>query len=57
MTNVAPDYARRDKRDLAWERISDETKEPGSWLSSLNQYKRLSLDCHRRMDAPNVFYS
>jgi hypothetical protein len=29
-----PDYARRDKTDLAWERISHETKEPGSRLSS-----------------------
>jgi hypothetical protein len=29
-----PDYARRDKRDLAWERISHETKESESRLSS-----------------------
>jgi hypothetical protein len=27
-------YARRDKTDLAWERISHEMKESGSWLSS-----------------------
>jgi hypothetical protein len=29
-----PDYARQDKIDLAWERISHEIKESGSWLSS-----------------------
>jgi hypothetical protein len=29
-----PDYARGDKIDLAWERISHKTKESGSWLSS-----------------------
>jgi hypothetical protein len=29
-----PDYARQDKIDLAWERISHETKESGSWSSS-----------------------
>jgi hypothetical protein len=29
-----PDYARRDKIDLAWERIYHETKESGSWSSS-----------------------
>jgi hypothetical protein len=29
------DCARRDKIDLAWERISHEMKESGSWLSSL----------------------
>jgi hypothetical protein len=28
------DCARQDKMDLAWERISHETKESGSWLSS-----------------------
>jgi hypothetical protein len=28
------DYARRDKIDLGWERISHETKESGSRLSS-----------------------
>jgi hypothetical protein len=28
------DYARQDKIDLAWERISHEMKESGSWLSS-----------------------
>jgi hypothetical protein len=28
------DYARQDRKDLAWERISHETKESGSWLSS-----------------------
>jgi hypothetical protein len=28
------DFARRDKIDLAWERISQETKKSGSWLSS-----------------------
>jgi hypothetical protein len=28
-------YARQDKIDLAWERISHETKESGSSLSSL----------------------
>jgi hypothetical protein len=28
------DYARRDKIDLAWERISHETRESGFWLSS-----------------------
>jgi hypothetical protein len=27
------DYARQDKIDLAWERISYEMKESGSWLS------------------------
>jgi hypothetical protein len=27
-------YARRDRIDLPWERISHETKESGSWLSS-----------------------
>jgi hypothetical protein len=29
-----PDSARKDKIDLAWERISDETKESGCRLSS-----------------------
>jgi hypothetical protein len=29
-----PDYARRNKIDLAWERISHEVKESGSWSSS-----------------------
>jgi hypothetical protein len=29
-----PDYARQDKIELAWERISHETKESGSRLSS-----------------------
>jgi hypothetical protein len=29
-----PDYARQDKIDLVWERISHETKKSGSWLSS-----------------------
>jgi hypothetical protein len=29
-----PDYARQDRTDLAWERISHETKESGTWLSS-----------------------
>jgi hypothetical protein len=29
-----PDYARRDKIDFAWERISHEMKESGFWLSS-----------------------
>jgi hypothetical protein len=29
-----PDYGRQGKIDLAWERISHETKESGSWLSS-----------------------
>jgi hypothetical protein len=28
------DYARQDNIDLAWERISRDTKESGSWLSS-----------------------
>jgi hypothetical protein len=28
------DYARQNKTDLAWERISHETMESGSWLSS-----------------------
>jgi hypothetical protein len=28
------DYARQNKIDLAWERISHEIKESGSWLSS-----------------------
>jgi hypothetical protein len=31
------DYARQDKIDLAWERISKETKESGSWLSSFEK--------------------
>jgi hypothetical protein len=30
-----PGSVRRDKIDLAWERISHEMKESGSWLSSL----------------------
>jgi hypothetical protein len=34
-----PDYARQDKVDLAWERISLETKEFGSWLSSVETIK------------------
>jgi hypothetical protein len=29
-----PDYAKQDKTDLAWERMSHETKESGTWLSS-----------------------
>jgi hypothetical protein len=29
-----PHYARQDKIDLAWERISYEIKEYGSWLRS-----------------------
>jgi hypothetical protein len=29
-----PDYARQNKITLAWERISYETKESGSWLGS-----------------------
>jgi hypothetical protein len=29
-----PDYARHGKINLTWERISHETKESGSWLSS-----------------------
>jgi hypothetical protein len=29
-----PNYARQDKLDLVWERISHETKESGSRLSS-----------------------
>jgi hypothetical protein len=29
-----PDYVRQDKIDLAWEGISHEMKESGSWLSS-----------------------
>jgi hypothetical protein len=29
-----PDCDGQDKIDLAWERISHETKESGSWLSS-----------------------
>jgi hypothetical protein len=29
-----PGYARQDKIDLTWERISHETKESGFWLSS-----------------------
>jgi hypothetical protein len=29
-----PDYIRQGKIDLDWERISPETKESGSWLSS-----------------------
>jgi hypothetical protein len=33
------DYARQDKIDVAWERISRETKESGSWLSSLETIK------------------
>jgi hypothetical protein len=28
------DYIRKDIIDLAWQRISHETKESGSWLSS-----------------------
>jgi hypothetical protein len=29
-----PEYARQDKMDLTWERISHETKDSESWLSS-----------------------
>jgi hypothetical protein len=32
--NCHPDSARQDKIDLAWERISHEMKESGTWLSS-----------------------
>jgi hypothetical protein len=32
--NCHADYARQDKIDLIWERISHETKESVSWLSS-----------------------
>jgi hypothetical protein len=32
-----PDYARRDKIDLAWEGVSHETKESGYWLSSFER--------------------
>jgi hypothetical protein len=48
-----PDYARQDKIDLAWERISHETKESEP-ISK--QYKRFSLNCHSRTDVPNVFF-
>jgi hypothetical protein len=52
-----PDYARQGKIDLACENISHET-ESGSRLSSFGTiYKRFSLNCHRRTDAPNVFFS
>jgi hypothetical protein len=51
------DCAKQDKIDLVWERISHETKESGSWLSSFQKYKHLNLNCHRRKDAPNVFFS
>jgi hypothetical protein len=44
------DYARQDKTDLAWERISHETKES-------KKYKRLSLNCHRITDAHDVYFS
>jgi hypothetical protein len=46
-----PGYARRDKINLSWERISREM-ESGSWLCSFKQYKPLSLNCHGRTDAP-----
>jgi predicted DCC family thiol-disulfide oxidoreductase YuxK len=52
-----PDYAGQDKIDLAWERISHETKESGSRLSSSKQYKRVRLNCHRGTDAPNIFFT
>jgi hypothetical protein len=32
-----PDCARQDKMDLAWERVSHETKESGSRLSSFER--------------------
>ena len=50
------DSAGREKIDLAWKIISRETMESGSRLSSLNQYKRISLNCHRITDAPSVFF-
>jgi hypothetical protein len=52
-----PDYARQDKIDVAWERISHGTKESGSRLSSFETIKNLSLNCQRRTDAPSVFFS
>jgi hypothetical protein len=33
-------YAMRDKIDLAWERISHETKESGLWLNSVETVLR-----------------
>jgi hypothetical protein len=38
-----PDYARRDKIQLAWERISHETKESGSRLSSFERIEALQF--------------
>jgi hypothetical protein len=52
-----PDYARQDKIDLAWEAVSYETKESGSRLSFSKQYKRISLNCYRRMDASSFCVS
>jgi hypothetical protein len=47
------DSVRQDKIDLAWERISHETKQSRSRLIS---YDRCSLNCSRRTDAPIVFF-
>jgi hypothetical protein len=51
------DYARRNKIYLAWEKISHEMKQSGSWWSSFEQYKHFSLNWHGRTDAPNLFFS
>jgi hypothetical protein len=51
------DCAGQDNIDLACERISQEMKESGSRLCSFETYKRLSLICHGRTDAPDVLFS
>jgi hypothetical protein len=51
------DHARRHKIDLAWEKflMRRRSLDPGKVPSK--EYKRRSLNCNRRKDAPQVFFS
>jgi hypothetical protein len=50
-----PDCARQNKRGLAWERISCETKESGSWLSSLETIKAFEFKLSRKNGCTQCF--
>jgi hypothetical protein len=50
-------YARRDKIDSAWERISYETKKPGSRLSSFETTFALQFKLSQKNGCTNVFFS
>jgi hypothetical protein len=50
-------YDRQDKIDLAWERISHETKESGSWLSSFETIYAPQFKLSEKNGCNNVFIS